>query len=130
MLELCIVIIFVIISISICLHHHTMKNKLKHVTDIDIGLIRNASELSIEAANTINPIIALTHSIKAVNIIELLHHRYGASTIEELSGVNTIQILKILTNQRDRILNDLISKHKAFNYKKNHPLSTYADSSA
>ena len=128
MIELCIVIVFVIGSISICLHHHTMKRKLKHVTEIDIGLIRNASELSIEAANTINPIIALTHSIKAVNIIEVLHHRYGTVTIEELSGVNTLEILQILTSQRDRILNDLLLKHKEFNYKKHHPLSTYTDS--
>ena len=126
MLELCVIIIFVVVVLSVCLHHHTMKQKLKNVSVVDIGLIRNASELSIEAANTINPIIALSHTIKAVNIMEVLHHRYGTSNLEEISGVNTIEILHILISQRDRILNDLLLKHKEFNYRRQHPLANHA----
>lgn len=116
------VICLIVISIGICLHHNVMKQKFEHVSNIDIGLLSNAIELSIEAANTINPILALTHSIKAVNIIEMLHHRYGVSILQDLTKHNTLEILDVLRLQRDRILEDLLEKHRSLDFKSNHPL--------
>ena len=101
-----------------------MKLKLEKNNSQDCNLIRKSAEHSIMASNTVNPIIALVEVTRGVQILESLHNRYGPTPTNEITNVDTIEMLNILQDQKNRILED-VTNHLP-NMKPVHPLTVQA----
>lgn len=114
MLEIFMVVMVVMLVVALCLHHHSMKKKLDETEEQDSSGIRKAAEYSIMASNTVNPVIALVEVTKAVQIITSLHERYGAEATQNITKINTIDMLHVLQDQKDRILRDVIKHNPSF----------------
>lgn len=124
MLELVLVLIVVFILIAIFTHHYSMKKLLVKTKKRDCELIRLAAESSIIASNTVNPMLALIEIVKAVQMIDSLHHRYGPHICYDITGVDTQELFQILQDQRDSILQDITNEYPIL--KTTHPLCTHA----
>jgi len=103
MIEIFLVVFVLVIVITICLHHNSMKRKLYDSSDIDALLIRDADQLSIRASNSENDIVALADAGAAVTICECLLRRHTPSTARELTDVNVSNLWKKFADQRHRI---------------------------
>lgn len=124
MLEIFLVLVVFILVIGLCLHHQSMKKKLITSTKQDRVSIRKSAEHSIMASNTVNPVIALTEVVKAVQIIESLHDRYGPDALSDISKIDTVEMLRVIQDQKERILQDVISHNH--NFLPPHPLNEEA----
>jgi hypothetical protein len=124
MLDIFLVLVVLIATLGLCLHHHTMKKKLNHSIGQDIGLVRAAAEHSIMASNTVNPILALCEVTRAVQIMEDLHGRYGPDLASDLTSVDTREVLQVLLAQKKLIIADIYSLNP--NMAPEHPLSQLA----
>jgi hypothetical protein len=124
MLEVFLVLVVIILVIGLCLHHYSMKKKLAKTTEQDCAFVRASAEHSIMASNTVNPVIALTEVTKAVQIIECLHDRYGPETSSDITNIDTVEMLNVLQNQKERVLQDVMQQNP--NFLPNHPLNQEA----
>ena len=102
MLNTLLFFIVFILAISICLHHYSMSVQIHKTSENTVQLIRQAAEHSIMASNTVNPILSLVESSRAVQIIDTLHREYGVAIIDEKSKVKTDELLSILKCQKNR----------------------------
>jgi hypothetical protein len=123
MLEICLVMIVVILVGALCMHHHTMKTKLYRTGDEDAEIVRIAAEHSIMASNTVNPILALVEVTRAVQLLESLHKRYGVDGTNDITKVDTRDMLVIVLDQKERILQDVMSDSRML---PKHPLNEHA----
>jgi hypothetical protein len=124
MLDVFLVLIVLIIIICGCLTHRSTRSKLYNLSSIEAELVRRAAEHSIMASNTINPMIALVEATRAVEVIEVLHYRFGNKALSELVESNTAKMLDILVSQRNKILMDVLEQNPG--YDQSHPLNEHA----
>lgn len=117
-------VVFIIIT-AICLHNHHMSSTVAALSTKDKKLVRSAAESSILASNTVNPIISLVEVVKAVEKIECLQERYGVSMADQITGVNTNQILDVVLKQKKKILQDVMNINKKY-HPQRHPLNSVA----
>ena len=110
MLDIVACLIVSVLLFAICIHHHEMKKKVTLLCDKDMYLIKKAAEYSIEASNSVNPIIALTQATRSVQILEVLHTRYGQNIILESSKTNTQNMLRTVRKQLEKIKQDLFDQ--------------------
>jgi hypothetical protein len=124
MLEIFLVLIVIILVVGLCLHHHSMKKKLRKHSDQEVDLVRKAAEHSIMASNSVNPILSLISATKAVQILESLHERHGPELASDLTKVDTREMLAVVTNQKERITKDVM--HQLPEMMPQHPLAAHA----
>lgn len=124
MLEVLSIFVVVILVIGLCLHHHSLKKQLHCYTAEEAAFVRTAAEHSIMASNTINPVLALMEVTRAVQILESLQQRHGAESLTELTKIDSNRMLRILRNQKERIIQDVI--HHTPEFLPSHPLTKEA----
>ena len=100
--------LIVIVATGLCSQHYNMRNRLLKSTERDVAIVKRAAEHSINASNTVNPVIALTEVVRATQIVESLHLRHGPELASENTGVNTIELLDALENQKEKIMTDVL----------------------
>lgn len=108
MLELFLIIFIVIIVTSLCLHHHSMEKKLFLSINQDADLIHKAAEKSVQASNTLSPLLAHKFVTQAIEIVELSHARHGSDRVLELTGVDSQHMHNVLKEQEKKIVADIL----------------------
>lgn len=106
-----IVIILVCIVTAIIYTNHTMKLKWEEAANVDVKFVREAAEHSVTASNTSNPLIALAEVIYAYRTLEILIRRYGTRRADELTGIDTTDMLQTIIKQHDSILQSLTNQY-------------------
>lgn len=124
MLEIFLVFCVFISIVGLCLHHHNMVKKMHGSVDRDVYLLKEAATYSINASNTVSPILALVDVVKAVTILETIHARYGIVLATELTNIDTKDMYGTLVNQKQRILHDILHEHP--DIVPDHPLNVHA----
>lgn len=110
MLELVLVLFVALLVGSICIHHYTMSKKVDACQDRTLSVVKKASEHSMNAANTVHPVIALMEATKAVQMMESLNSQYGIKTATDITGIDTCKVQTDLEGHRDQIVRDLVTK--------------------
>jgi hypothetical protein len=105
----------------LCFHHYTMKQQVDTYVDQDLSVVTEAAEKSMNASYLVVAIDSFEQSVMSWQLIKSLHDRYGAKVTMELTGVNTIELLKELHSQKTKIKKELINKHNITQLQ-NHPL--------
>jgi len=124
MIEIFLVLFVVVIVVTLCIHHHSMKTKLYESSDCDARLALKADQNSIRASNSTNELTAIIDITQAIQILECLLERHSASTASELAGVNVSHMLKTFTEQRNKIFESMVKKYPGLKPKR--PLATFA----
>lgn len=107
-----IVLVFVCLVGAIIYSNHNMKVKWDESTNMDVRFIREAAEHSVRASNTSNEAIALKEAVSAYRTIELFVRRCnGVQRATELSRIDCGEMLRTLSLQCDRIMQDLTTKY-------------------
>jgi hypothetical protein len=99
----------------------TCRRHMRVAQDMDRALIRQAAQYSINASNTMNPILALEQTHKGIGFIESLHRRWGVAQSMEISGVDTMRMLNMLNEQQSDIVKKVNLRWPM--YKVAHPLN-------
>ena len=107
----------VIFIITICIGN---QRQMRVAQNIDRSVIRIAAQSSINASNTMNPILALQEVDKAIAYIEMLHTRWGVDKSLLLTNVDTVKMLTMLHTQQSAIIKKIDMKWPM--YKVEHPL--------
>ena len=123
MLELLVFLITAVLAIGLCLNHHSMRTKLLKTNVRDCEFVRKAAEHSIAASNTVNPVLAMVDTVRAVQLIESLHERYGVDLASEVSQTDTEAMLETLQNQKERIVRKVM---RISDQTPSHPLNESA----
>ena len=111
-------------AVSVCIHHYQLKKEINKSSEYIGDEIHKAAEHSIMASNTINPIISLVEVTRAVQIIESVHEKFGYNKSSKTANTDTEEMLRILREQKDKILQDVVDRNPEF--MPVHPLSAEA----
>lgn len=120
-LESVFIVCTIILIMGLCSQHYITKKKLNRVTAPYVESIRIAAEHSIMASNTGHPIISLVETVKAIQILEMLHYRYGSQNTGEMIGSDTGELYAIVRKQYDEIMDQIMVMCPQFSSK--HPLA-------
>lgn len=106
------ILIFVTIVAAIVYSHHAMKQKWEDATGIDVLFAREAIQNSVYASNSTNIPLALLEVQSACAVVDMLCRRYkGVKNASEVTGIDMKETNEVLLEQRDKILQELVSKY-------------------
>ena len=121
MFDVFIALTFVLMVVGLCLHHHTMSRDTTDYTTMISSNLKIAAEKSVVASNSVHPIIALVETTSAVATLEELQRQHGPDLIKDCSGIDVVDMLKVISDQKKRILRDVMDQNK--NLQRPHPLN-------
>ena len=119
-MSIVIVFIVVICILVLCTSHWNTNRRLVHQRSILQAQIRRATEYSVAASNTINPVLALVDVLKAQQTIYVLQSVYGKGELYALTCMDTARMQDIIEQQRIKVTKDILEVFPAFTPK--HPL--------
>ena len=103
-----IVLVFVVLSISLCLAHND-RCKIIRLHESTYGqLLEEAANRSITASKTVNPAMALIEVTRALQLIEVVHSMQGQEHLSYITGVDSARIRNTIRAQRTKITRDLL----------------------
>jgi hypothetical protein len=105
------VVLVVVIVAAIVYDRHQMQQRWEESTRVDAVLFKEAVVSSMHASNSFNPMVALEETVRAHRTVETLVQRYGLKRAQELTGLDVEGILRDFARQRDRIRQEVGSKH-------------------
>jgi hypothetical protein len=124
MIEIFLILGIVILVVALCLHHHSMSKRTENNRKRESHLLEKAAEYSVSASNTVSPLLALVGVVRAVQILESVHARYGTETASDIVGTDTEEMLEILKKQKKSIVNDICKSQPGLNIQ--HPFKEEA----
>lgn len=102
-----IVLIFAASLTAIVYANHSLRLKSAEATTIDTILIEEASDRSVMASTSKDPIVALRKVSAAQQTIRDMIRRYDSQSSEQMLGVSLKDMLNVLREQETRILSDI-----------------------
>lgn len=106
--------------LALCTSHWNTSRKLIDKRSVLQTQIRRASEHSVSASNTVNPVLALIDVLKAQQTIYVLQSVYGKGELYALTCMDTARMQEIIEQQRIKVTQDILDVFPAFTPK--HPL--------
>lgn len=114
----------ILVVMAMCMYHAKLQDAVVSGTNGDRELLRHAAELSIMASNTVDPVTALEHSSRAVEVLESIRIRYGHVLPPSIVHHDFDLAFSVITKQRDRIKLDLSEYVNAHVPQSTHPLQS------
>lgn len=132
MLEIFLVLLVLVFVCGLCLHHHTISQRLNEASKHDVTIVRQSADKSYKAAHLDDPILAFEMATEARSEITCLQRRYGNKIASDLTNTDIQDLVNTITNQCDRIKQEMM-RLRSYNveapahlHPNTHPLSLNA----
>jgi uncharacterized protein YicC (UPF0701 family) len=93
---------------AIVYSNHTLRQQWEDAGATDVSLLREAMEHSVIAANTTNPLLALSEVVQAHSTLHCVLKRYGHQ--KEVEGLKVKDILQDVVEQHHTILQKICNE--------------------